>query len=251
METFSIFSFVLLSILITFTLSYAFAQNQTAYPNWISIVNKSWSQNQISDQEFVNVYNYLIDKKILAIYDIDHAKDMSFEKQLELTKHIASYFDINTDKPTSTGINASNSDHFISIKNRFIYIESLPSYYTYSNNTISDAVDYWMKSDNVKFNLVSDSSGSVITVRWLKEIDLPESGYTIGNKIIEIGLGDSKCGGMWHPYNQSFVSEVLRHELGHALDHKHSTNPLDVMYPIINDKKYIPLVNTTNSQQGC
>jgi predicted Zn-dependent protease len=189
---------------------------------------------------------------MMVVYGANYSQDNSFEAQLTQTKQIASYFDTsNSHKLVLVSTKASDLNQFISVKNHFIYVEPLPNWYAHSDDAILSATDYWIKTDNVKFNLVSVPSDSAITVKWIKETNLPASGYTIGNKVIEIGLGDTKCDGVWHPYDQSFISKVLRHELGHALGHKHSTNSSDVMYPIISDKKYILTADASNSLNIC
>ena len=79
-----------------------------------------------------------------------------------------------------------------------------------------------------------------MTVKWLKEPDSKYVGYTVG-KAVEVALGDSMCDDTWHAYDTDFVTDTLKHELGHALGFSHSKNMGDVMYPIISGEKYAPI----------
>jgi hypothetical protein len=125
----------------------------------------------------------------------------------------------------------------------FLYVQPSPAWAPYTNNLVLSATNYWEDTSNVKFIYASEPDKASITVRWLKEPDSQYVGYTVGGTT-EVALGDSRCDGIWHPYDTDFVTATLTHELGHDLGYGHSQNMGDVMYPIISGQKYAPTKQT-------
>ncbi|HJU13043.1 MAG TPA: matrixin family metalloprotease [Candidatus Nitrosotalea sp.] len=143
------------------------------------------------------------------------------------------------------GKNTDNvNSHQPPIRKYQVYLE--PSSFEYSNlnSSLAGALAFWEKSDNVSFRYVSESQAPSFTVRGIMESDGPYSAYTINGREIEVGLGDSRCGGVWHEYDSKFVLSLLEHEVGHAIGHGHSRNPSSVMYPFVSNASYKPLNQT-------
>jgi Matrixin len=121
---------------------------------------------------------------------------------------------------------------------RQIYVEPLPVYGNYANDTIYEAMKYWQERDGARFSLVQEGQPHNTIIKWVKEDSgfQNENGYYYGdqsgNGLIEISLGDSHCSGQWNPYSSATVIHILEHEIGHSLGHSHSSDPNDVMYPI-------------------
>ncbi|KER06004.1 ABC-type phosphate-phosphonate transport system periplasmic component protein [Marine Group I thaumarchaeote SCGC AAA799-E16] len=62
--------FCLLVLLIGFSMSTTFAQEQSI-PNWIKEIAKLWSSDQISDKDFLYILQHLIDLRLLDISNFD------------------------------------------------------------------------------------------------------------------------------------------------------------------------------------
>lgn len=73
-----------LIVLMGFSLSVSFAEDKFI-PNWIKEVAGFWSQDEISDQDFLNGLQYLIDSGLLHVSDVEN---LSFsENKLRITVH--------------------------------------------------------------------------------------------------------------------------------------------------------------------
>jgi hypothetical protein len=103
------------------------------------------------------------------------------------------------------------------IENYFVYVMSATQWPINPNNSVYDATSYWQENANVNFKFVIEPGQASIMIRWIKESDGPYAAYIISNSLIEVGLGDSKCNGIWHQYDPRFTTSLLEHELGHAL----------------------------------
>jgi len=122
----------------------------------------------------------------------------------------------------------------------YIYIENIPDYSKdYASNAVFDATEYWKSIFPKKNFYVADSrSNADIIIQWVKDFTgMKHVGFQY-DRIIEVGLGDSSCLGQWNPYSSKHVTEIMTHEIGHAIGLKHSNDPNSVMYPTISDTSY-------------
>lgn len=175
-------------------------------PEWISQVIQHWSNGNIDDAEFFYAMDFLVNSNII--------EKNSFKNQL---------VKIQTNDAEST---------FVHSKNYRVFVDSFPKDSDLDNSIIDDAVLFW-KKNNVNFILVDDQHMANAQIFWIKEMDGPNDGYLIKDRI-EIGLGTS-IDDKWHQYDKNKISFLLKHELGHFLGCSHSTDPQNIMYPNYNE----------------
>ncbi|MDE1770237.1 MAG: matrixin family metalloprotease [Thaumarchaeota archaeon] len=212
------------------------AQDSYAVPSWTKEISDFWTQGRLSDTEFVNAFQYLTDNKIVTVPSLKF-ESVSFDKKLEYTKTLSSFLWSENAEPVSPDKTDSQS------VTHYIYVQPIPDTTQFTSDLVLKSTNYWSERTGSKFSIVSDPMDATINVTWLTEPHSEYIGYTIG-KTAEVSIGDSKCDGTWHAYNMDFISSTLSHELGHALGFGHSTNKDDIMYPVIPNAKYAPIIQT-------
>ena len=198
--------FIILIFSISVSPSLVSAQ-PNATPEWVTKIIQYWSNGNIDDVEFFYAMNFLVNSNIV--------EKNSFQNQLVKIQK--------TSDEEST---------FMHIKNYMLFVDSLPKDSDLDNSIINDAILFW-KKNNVNFTLVDDQHMANVKISWIKEMDGPNDGYLVKNKI-EIGLGTS-IDDKWNQYDKNKISFLLKHELGHFLGCSHSTNPQSIMYPNYNE----------------
>lgn len=97
--------------------------------------------------------------------------------------------------------------------------------------------EYWEKSDKVNFEQVYNLDESDVIVKVVREYNDETLGFTFEGKLLEIGLGDSKCNANFYSYDEETIKKVITHEFGHIIGKQHSNDINDIMYPSF-EKKY-------------
>ena len=115
----------------------------------------------------------------------------------------------------------------------YYYVEPLPEYASYANNVMELSTTAWEDvNDDLQFIEVNSPQQANFQVQWVKEFGVEHVGYAYGSWFIEVGLGDSGCGdGIWQPYSEKYVTDIMTHEIGHVLGFDHVNDPNSIMYP--------------------
>jgi len=122
----------------------------------------------------------------------------------------------------------------------YVYVDDLPEWADHASRVMYLSTTAWEEANkDLKFYKVENYSDSDFTVKWVKEFGGEYVGYAYGNKFVEVGLGDSDCGGNWNPYSERHISHIMKHEIGHIFGKEHDEdNPNSIMYPIALNKEY-------------
>ena len=113
-----------------------------------------------------------------------------------------------------------------------VYFDELPPWATINiDDALNFASNYWYERDKVTFQRVDDWESSDFEVSWIKNYGHVE--VTLGMSyayLVDVGLGDDRCNGIWQPYSQQTNADTLAHELGHAIGYEiHTDDPSDIM----------------------
>ena len=120
-----------------------------------------------------------------------------------------------------------------------VYTEELPGWASYASNVMYESTEYW--SDllpGTEFYVADSRRSADFSVQWVKEFGVEHVGYALGNRFIEVGLGDSHCMDRWHPYSGRYVAHIMTHEIGHILGYGHSSDRSSIMYPVALGREY-------------
>jgi len=121
----------------------------------------------------------------------------------------------------------------------YIQIDELPEWAGYASNVMYLSTEAWAEvNQGLKFWVVEDAVDSDFTVQWVRDFGGEKVGYAYGSQFIEVGLGDSKCGNQWNPYSESYISHIMKHEMGHVFGLEHDNNPDSIMYPVALNLEY-------------
>jgi hypothetical protein len=121
----------------------------------------------------------------------------------------------------------------------YVYVDPLPEWATDSRNTVYDSTKAWQDTNpNLNFYIADSPEDANLRIQWVKEFGMKHVGYAYGNQFIEVGLGDSNCGGKWQPYSSYHVNWIMMHEIGHILGREHSSDPTSIMYPTAPKAEY-------------
>ena len=98
-------------------------------------------------------------------------------------------------------------------------------------NAVAQASEYWKQIYPKKqFYFVDSESQADIIVTWVKDYGTQKHLGFKFQELVQVGLGDSRCGGNWYPYSSYTVEGIMIHEIGHGIGLEHSENPTDIMY---------------------
>ena len=182
---------------------------------------------QYSDPNYPGTYSmistttYIIDGN--AVWQIiSESEEFVFERySYDIANAIQSF------KTGSTSVTYGTPTSGTSYK---IYFEELPSWAIIDiNQMIKSSSEYWEKRDGIKFERVYNINQADVQVGWTKNFGHTTVGYQYVD-LIQLGLGDDACIGIWQPFSQNTVSDIFTHELGHFLGYEHTNDVSDIMY---------------------
>jgi hypothetical protein len=121
-----------------------------------------------------------------------------------------------------------------------VYVEPLPESGNFAQSSVPDALDWWeQKRQDIKFKIVSNPESADFTIQWVKDFGTEVIGYAFDDLFMEVGLGDSyNPDEIWYPYSTNYVTDIVKHEIGHILGYDHVNNPQDIMYPVTANTEY-------------
>ena len=133
-----------------------------------------------------------------------------------------------------------------------ISYENIPEYADkdVTLSALNKAIRMWEETNpDLKFEIVDGYAD--IYVKWSKDLGPDMDGYQQGN-VIKIEMGSYDCKNKWKIYSQTYVGDMIAHEIGHYLGLGHHQSESHLMYGLdefteqnFDDHGYnIPHINT-------
>ena len=108
-------------------------------------------------------------------------------------------------------------------------------------STMQNTFDYWEDQElkvngqnaKIKFEFTKSKAEANVWVTWVvRNMGEGVLGHAhLGKGVVEVALGDFKCGGNFQLYDVESVKTIMTHEIGHSIGLGHSSNPESIMYP--------------------
>jgi len=129
-------------------------------------------------------------------------------------------------------------------KEYLIYVEPVPEWSNDIMYLVDEAVEFWQSITDAKFRLVESFVPTSAKISWYKQLPNGYDGFVIREKLVQIGLGNNDCEGVWHPYDTDSVRKVLIHEIGHVVGLEHTNDQSSLMYPVIHNAHYSTITDS-------
>ena len=139
-------------------------------------------------------------------------------------------------------------DKLTYVEPRNYYIHDVPSFADYNLTTSNVGIAFaeWeeLNKNNLRFVKVHDVKDADISINWVKEIEYEYTVRGLTNSTIQeidgiqtilfseiqIDVGDYDCNNNWVHWNSDVIKYILKHEIGHTLGLRHSSDKNNLMY---------------------
>ena len=175
------------------------------------------------------------DVKYSTIHDSDSSQGVIITKM----------FDDSTKK-----LDASELEKIDLEKEYLIYIQRHPIGTEDMSYLVYEAAEFWESVIDIKFRFIETSDRATAIISWHKELPNGYDGFVIYQKLVQIGLGNKDCDGIWHPYDMKSIRNILIHEIGHVLGLEHSNEQTNLMYPVIHNARFSSITETFSLAAG-
>ena len=138
----------------------------------------------------------------------------------------------------------------------YYHVESYPEWFPESRQVVENAVEFW-ESSIPGINFINNPNciptmyqNNCIQIDFVKDFAREHVGQAVDGWYIQVGMGDSNCGGTWNPYSVSYASTIAAHEIGHTLGLTHVNDSQNIMYPTALNTQYGIIEYTTTLTTG-
>ncbi len=129
-------------------------------------------------------------------------------------------------------------------KEYLIYVEPVPEWSDDIRYLVDEAIEFWQSITDAKFQLVESFDATSAKISWYKQLPNGYDGFVIRERLVQIGLGNNDCDGVWRPYDTNSVRKVLIHEIGHVMGLEHANDQSSLMYPVIHNARYSTITDS-------